>query len=251
VAELLLVLDEAVAAGESATVDVARIVCAGQPAMAALWNVCGAALAEFAHAGRYPARRREVERAPAALVRAAAFALDDALRDVDAARVLTLSYSGSVARALLQLAAGRALHVVCAESRPGGEGDALAAHLSSNGVGSEVVADALMTTYLSCAHAVIVGADAVAAEFWINKAGTYGLAAAAWFSGVPTYVIASRDKAAPAQLADRLPSPPPFERTPTHLATQLLTDIGPIPPDGLAAFVEHRSTDLPYLLAVL
>ena len=95
------------------------------------------------------------------------------------------------------------------------------------------------------------GADAVTAEHWTNKAGTYGLAAAAWFSGVPVYVLASRDKTAAAGLADRLSVARPFERTPAHLGTLFLTDVGAIPPDRLSDFAGRFGPDLFHLLQAL
>ena len=210
-------LDAALAAGHEATVDVARRVCGGQPAMASLWNLCAAALADFVHPGRYALRRAEVERAPDSLTRAATAALVDALQGSTHARVLTLSHSGSVARVLTALSGALTLEVICGESLPGGEGAALAGQLRQDGIRTELVHDALLTTYLGSASApaprsasasgsvaVVMGADAVTAEHWTNKAGTYGLAAAAWFSGVPVYVLASRDKTAAAALALRL-----------------------------------------------
>ncbi len=101
------------------------------------------------------------------------------------------------------------------------------------------------------AAAVIVGADAVASAFWINKVGTHGLAAAAYRQGVPVYVVAGRAKGMPAAVARRWrqSSGPPaevwpeadsrvrldnpyFEATPVELATLFLTDAGAVPAEG-------------------
>lgn len=251
VAELLPVLDEAVAAGQSAVVEVARVVCRGQPAMASLWNLCAAALAECSDPGRYARRRAEVGRARLALVRAATLALRDALQGSTAARILTVSHSGSVARTLVAAASERRVTVICTESLPGGEGRALAATLREAGLAVECVVDALATTFLSSVDAVVVGADTLAAHSWTNKAGTFGVAAAAWFAAVPVYVVASRDKAAPPALAARLQTPSAFERTPAELATLFLTDIGPVAPDHLAQFVGHAAADPSHLLTIL
>lgn len=250
-AELLPVLDDAVAAGREATVDVAQRICAGQPAMAPLWNICAAAMADFAIPGRYARRRAEVLRAPRALVRAATLALRDALRDRQTPLVLTWSHSGSVAATLLELGKRMPFQVVCAESLPGGEGVALSDTLRGAGLSVEVVADATMTTYLPEASAVVVGADAVGARHWTNKAGTYGLSAAAWFSGVPVYVVASRDKAVAAALDVAMSPSRLFEHVPAQLATLYLTDVGSIPPEGLDVFAERFQPDLRYLLEIL
>jgi translation initiation factor 2B subunit (eIF-2B alpha/beta/delta family) len=250
-AELLPLLDAAIAAGRDTTLDVVRCVCAGQSAMAPLWNACAASLAEFAHPGHFARRRAEFERAPRALVRAATAALGDALQGIDTPQILTVSHSGSVARTLRELATARAIAVVCSESLPGGEGMALADHLNGAGVNAEAVSDTAMTTYLSTAAAVVVGADAVAARTWTNKAGTYGLAAAAWFSGVPVYVVASRDKAESELLTPHLQLPRTFERTPIQLATLVLTEAGPVPPDAISGMAERFRFDLPFLLSCL
>ena len=69
--------------------------------MAPLWNASAGAVAEFdRHQGRFQRMRAELERAPAALARAATSALHQALAGEDQPQVLTLSYSSSVAAAL-------------------------------------------------------------------------------------------------------------------------------------------------------
>lgn len=202
-AELLPVLDAAVAEGREATLEVARCVCTGQPAMASLWNICAAALAEFEEPGRYAQRRAEFARSPRALTRAATMAMRDALLGEASPQLLTVSYSSSVAAVLAALGPQRPT-VVCAESLPGGEGRALAVHLVQAGVDARIVSDAQLTRELSTATAVVVGADTVAPRHWTNKAGTFGLAAAAHFAHVPVYVISGREKAASELLASQM-----------------------------------------------
>jgi translation initiation factor 2B subunit (eIF-2B alpha/beta/delta family) len=270
-AELTLVLDAALRAGRENTIAVARVVCAGQPAMASLWNLCAAAVAEFDEPGQYDRRRQEVERAPQALVRVSVAWLRDALEDVavrmaafrsqspvegartgdGVARVLTVSFSGSVARTLAALADQRPLDVVCAESLPGGEGAQLVHVLTSAGVSARAVPDASMASHLPTASAVIVGADAVSSHDWTNKVGTLALAAAAGVLHRPVYVIASRDKAASDALDHRLDTSIPFERTPAHLATAFLTDVGVLQPDDLPAFASRSAADISRLLEAL
>src|SRR5687768_6299987 len=41
-ARLLPLLAEAIQAGEAVTLDIVRVICSGQPAMAPLWNACAA-----------------------------------------------------------------------------------------------------------------------------------------------------------------------------------------------------------------
>jgi translation initiation factor 2B subunit (eIF-2B alpha/beta/delta family) len=250
-AELLPVLDAAIADGPSAAVEVARIVCAGQPAMASLWNLCAAAVADSALPGCYARRRAEASRARQALTRVAVHALQDALLDVSQPRLLTLSYSGSVARALLDLFRTRPFELICAESLPGGEGHRLRDDLRAAGLRVTAVHDAELTTYLSSATAVVVGADAISARGWTNKVGTFGLAAAAWFRGVPVFVMASRDKAVSDRLETRLRVTSPFEVTPLHLATLIITETGPSPPDELGPLTERFTPELTYLLPLI
>ena len=241
-------LDAAIGEGHSATQDIAACICRGQPAMAPLWNICAAALADFAHPGRYAMRRAEFARAPRALERAASVALRELLGGPSHVQLLSLSSSGSVLRALVSLAEQQSVEVICGESRPGREGVGFADELRASDIRAKVVDDPMLTSYLSSASAVIVGADAIEEMTWTNKAGTYGLAAAAWFSGVPVYVVASRDKAAAPALAPHLAANLPFEKTPVQLATLFLTDGGPVPPDGLPNLVGRYADDISHLL---
>jgi ribose 1,5-bisphosphate isomerase len=250
-AELLPVLEAAQRAGRDTMVEVVRCVCRGQPAMAVLWNICAAVVADMVAPGRFARVRAEVERAPDALARAATSALNDALVGVPAPRILTLSYSRSVARTLTVLRSTHQLDVICGESLPAREGLRLADELVAAGIVCELVIDSALTTYLPEADAVVVGADAVAARHWTNKAGTFGLAAAAWFAGVPVYVVVSRDKAEAASLTSRITVPRLFEHIPSELATLFLTDAGPIAPESLSALTERFASDLDQLFAYL
>lgn len=249
--ELLPVLDECVAQGPDVTLRAARTICLAHPAMAPLWNACAAAVAEVTRPGRFARVRQEMARAPEALAREATRALVTALGDDERPLVLTLSFSSSVARVLRRLATTRLLHVVCAESRPGGEGARLAETLRSSGVMVEMVEDALLTTYLPEAAAVVCGADAISVRDWTNKAGSFGLSAAAFFAGVPVFVVATRDKAQAALLRARTLLPRIFERTPSQLVTQFLTESGPIGPGDLEQVTERFAADLEVLLAQL
>lgn len=259
-AALLPVLEEAIAAGPEATIDLARIVLEGQPAMAPLWHASAAAVAEFERPGTFASARAGMERAPRTLVRAASRALGELLVGERAPLILTVSYSSSVARVLAELTASaeaaavkpfRGLRVICGEGQPGLEGKRLASDLSTAGVEATVVIDAALTRFLSAATAVVMGADAVCAERWINKVGSFGVAAAASFTGTPAYVIASRDKFVPSILEARLSVPPLFEFIPAELATLLLTEAGPLSPADLAHAVERGTNAISLLLSQL
>jgi ribose 1,5-bisphosphate isomerase len=258
-AHLLPLLTDAVIAGRGTTVEVARVVCRGQPIMAPLWRASAAAVAEHDRPGTFALVRAELERSPRALTRAASAALRDLLLDDPDPLMITLSYSGGVCSALAAIAAERRLRVVCGEGRPRYEGRRLADAMDRAGAQVTLVVDAALTSFLSEASAVLVGADAVFGDRWVNKVGTFGLAAAASISGTPVYVVAARDKFVPASLAARMslpigavdevwPEGPAqiarvnryFESIPADLATLFLTSAGPLSPRDLAAAVEAR-----------
>jgi translation initiation factor 2B subunit (eIF-2B alpha/beta/delta family) len=269
-ARLLPLLEEAIVAGPDQTLAVARIVCAAQPAMAPLWHACAAAAAEITQPGRFARRRAELERAPRALARAASAALRDLLTGERTPLLLTVSFSASVAQTLAAVARTQSFQVACGEGRPRFEGRRLARDLHTSGIDVTLVVDAAVTALLPQATAVVVGADAISADRWINKIGTFGLAAAAASSGVAVYVIASRDKFVPRALEPhiRLPLNPAdeiwpdgpleihrrniyFEATPSDLATLYLSDGGAISYANLPEAVERGAQDIQSLLARL
>jgi translation initiation factor 2B subunit (eIF-2B alpha/beta/delta family) len=261
---LLPLLADALADGPELTLQVVRRICYGQPAMAPLWNACAAAVADGSQPGRFARVRAEMERAPAALVRAAQRALDDLLPDDRPPHLITLSYSSSVARLLAAVAAKRTLHVTCAEGRPRFEGRRMAADLAAAGAAVTLTIDAAITASLDRASALVVGADAFDEICWTTMVGTRGTAAAAYFVGVPVYVVCTRDKARSSSAAVPVPngepheiwadpperisvSNPYFEPTPVELATLFLTEAGPIPPSQLGQIVLRYSADISLL----
>ncbi len=264
-ARLLPLLAEAIQAGSGAPLEVARIVLGRQPVMAPLWHACAAAHHEAAHPGTFTRARLELERAPRALVRAAGHALRDLLIDDQNPLVLTLSYSSSVRDTLAELTAERRIRVVCGEGRPRLEGRRLAEGLQGVGAAVTLVVDAALTAFLGEASAVVLGADAVSADYWINKVGSFGLAAAAAHRGVPVYVVAGRHKMAPGILAERLlPHDGPaeelgraagfssrniyFERIPIELATLVLTEGGRLGAGELPQATERATAQLAALI---
>jgi translation initiation factor 2B subunit (eIF-2B alpha/beta/delta family) len=211
-------------------------------------------------------------RAPRALVRAASLALRDLLADERAPLVLTISYSSSVVGVLRELATRTTLRVVGGEGRPRLEGRRLVSELAAKGIEATLVVDAALTAVLSEAACVVMGADAVFGDRWINKVGSFGLAAAAALRGVPVYVITARDKFVPAALAPSVapdsrsqdddevwPDRSPdvrirnvvFETVPAELATLFLTEAGPVPPGDLPSVIGRRQQNLSLLLSRL
>jgi translation initiation factor 2B subunit (eIF-2B alpha/beta/delta family) len=115
--------------------------------------------------------------------------------------VLTYSHSTAVRMALLQaLAAGRRFEVVCSESRPMGEGVALARRLAFAGIPLHLTTDAALAGWMEQADLLLVGADAVVETDVVNKVGTEPLAQAARRARVPAYVLADSSKWLPPGL---------------------------------------------------
>ncbi|MUV91079.1 hypothetical protein GJ629_15265 [Halapricum sp. CBA1109] len=140
---------------------------------------------------------------PAAAERAASTAIDDAVvadaeaaataATLDADRVVTLSRSGTVRRAIEALDPEA---VLIAASHPGGEGVAVAGDLAAT-------TDVTLTSDAGLAAAVdefdpdaaLVGADTVTADgALLNKVGTRGLALSADHEGVPLYAVTATAK---------------------------------------------------------
>lgn len=159
--------------------------------------------------------------------------------------VATLTRSSLVERSLLAAhAGGRAIHVVCAESRPMNEGRQLAATLAEAGISVWFAVDGAEGLLLPQAGAVWIGADAVREKTFIGKAGTYGLLLVAREVSVPVYVFAQRAKFLPDRcrrltlprrdVAEVWPDAPrgvnvvnvPFEEVPLALVRGVVTENG-------------------------
>jgi ribose 1,5-bisphosphate isomerase len=153
------------------------------------------------------------------------------------------------------------------ESRPGGEGVALARALAPAGWQITLIADAAVGMFVREAAAVVVGADSIRADGGIvNKVGTYPLALAAQRAGVPMYVLAESVKlaapSAPLVLEamdprELLPDPvlgisarnPYFELTPAELVTATISERGRLSLQDIAAIAREAESDLAFLLS--
>jgi ribose 1,5-bisphosphate isomerase len=235
--------------------EIARAVCEAQPTMAPLWNAAAAATADDPERlNQFAARAR---RAPAILARYAAahFADDDPQRPL---HVVTISFSSAVVVVLEALRGLRPLAVSCSESHPALEGRRVAAHLAASAVPVTYFGDAAIGHALPGADAVIVGADAIAPSWFLNKSGTRMLAAAAAQQGIPVYVAATRDKFVGRELSARLvirngdpgevwANPPSgvevrnpyFESIPLDLVTAVICDIGVLGTGMIPDVCEH------------
>jgi len=103
-------------------------------------------------------------------------------------KVITTSYSSSVARALVE-AGPRKIRVVVSESRPMLEGRELASLLSENKIPVTLVVDAALGLHVPGAGAVVLGVDAVTPDYFVNKIGSLALCLLAREFGVPVILL--------------------------------------------------------------
>jgi len=229
--------------GAAGLAEAARALREAQPSMAPLHNLAAAALAEARDPGALDHFERRWQHALPELVRAAARTLPAPA----APRFVTCSFSGSVLACLADLAGRAAVSVACGEGRPAFEGRRMAAALAAAGARVELLTDAALALALPGADGLLVGADAVAPGWFLNKTGTAALAAAAARAGTPVFLLATGDKFLDAEGAARLridehdprevwDAAPPgvvvrnpyFERVPLEVVTAVISD-GPWP----------------------
>lgn len=170
----------------------------------------------------------------------------------DEGRVLTLSSSSTVRAALLAASSRARLEVVCLESRPMSEGQALARALAAAGLSVTYAVDAAGETLLQGCAVILLGADSLGDGGAVNKVGSRGLARAARALGVPVWILADGTKLLPPGFpqpvaddrpADEVwPAPPGitvwnryFELIPDALVDRVVTDSGEYEPDEVHA----------------
>jgi translation initiation factor eIF-2B subunit delta len=240
----------------------------GQPSMAGLRTAAALALGPDAT----PALERleaRVRRAAAATARAAVPLLRLGRPGADPSRalaVVTCSRSALVERTIRELARVQPVRVCCAESRPGLEGEALAAALAAAGLEVELFPDAAIGTALRGADCLLAGADAVSRRAIVNKVGTAALAALAKLSGVPVVVLAGREKIVPADVFETLTfeeSPagvarggvsrrsPLFEEVPAELVDRVVLDGAAVQADEVEAASLWRSDHVRIYMSVI
>ena len=242
-------LREAIVGGDDLTA-LAAALREAQPSMAPVWHATNAALATATDPQSLDRFAHRVARAPEALARYAVDLLCLGHPPGAWLGIVTISYSRSVLRVLERLARERSVYVACAEGRPAYEGRRMAVGLAAAGIPVTVLTDAAVGHALTDAHAVLVGADAVTPEWFLNKSGTRMLAASAAQQGVSVYVLAGRDKflsqatgdaltireGPPAEVWDAPPAGvtvinPYFEQIPLSLSAAIISDAGVLQPE--------------------
>lgn len=92
----------------------------------------------------------------------------------DGSKIFTFSHSSVVRKAIMEAAGkGRRFEVILTESRPVGEGLALAKYLGRAGIPVSLYTDAAMELAISRCDLVLVGADWYWHRGFINKIGTH------------------------------------------------------------------------------
>jgi ribose 1,5-bisphosphate isomerase len=175
------------------------------------------------------------------------------------ATVMTHSLSDSVLRTLRAVSRQRKIiQVIATESRPLLEGRRTLEAAAELGFSSQLIPDAAMASRVQDATVALVGADAILPSgAFVNKTGTFLLALAAGYFGVPLYVAAETTKVDPRTieghppiLGERSPeeltqgwTPPRgvtvwnrfFELTPGECVEAYVTEEGLVGPGGIGA----------------
>jgi eIF-2B alpha/beta/delta-like uncharacterized protein len=112
------------------------------------------------------------------------------------ASILTHSYSDTIIKSLKMMKdEGKEIHVFVTESRPLLEGRKTAQELLKHGIKTTVITDAASGIFAGQVSLILLGADSLLADgSLINKTGSYPIALAATYQGIPVYVAAELNK---------------------------------------------------------
>ncbi len=172
--------------------------------------------------------------------------------------ILTHSYSSSVRDILIKAhRSGCSFQVIATESRPSMEGKQLAQELGRQGIITTLVVDAACFEMMERCQKVIVGADRVSEQFFVNKVGTRGIAVSAKAEGRDFYVACDTTKFVPGSLGvythkqhppeevleRRFPNVivenPYSEVIPLSLVTAIVCEAGFLPPAGIKEYLSE------------
>jgi len=145
------------------------------------------------------------------------------------------SYSGTLKSAVLA-AVAKNVNLFLSEAKPDREGLKLARELSQQGYSVTTFPDADASQWLPKAVAVVVGADWISEEYFVNKVGTLELARGAAKRSMPFYVVADKTKLVSARFREQSSDTERaslFEKTPSELVTTFLLPDGAYPPSEI------------------
>lgn len=245
--ELIPELAEQAEAPQQAVQEAIAALIEAHPSMAPLIHLADETLTTLDSHGPTALSALQRERRPAQRVaHHAAGGIDQA------EQIVTYSRSGTVLAAIEPaLEQTGDLAVTLSEARPGREGVDVARQLADAGADVQLTYDAALPAMVGKAGLVLVGADAITAQAFVNKTGTRTLLEQAQRASTPTRLLASRDKLWPAALETGpslapegsldldLPEAvetraPLFERVPLELVDRIVTEEGPHEPACLA-----------------
>jgi len=115
--------------------------------------------------------------------------------------IATYSRSSLVERTLLKMGEKRPLKVLLAESRPACEGLKLAKNLLAAGIEVTICEDIILPELLKKSEVLVLGADAVGADWFANKTGSCIMCRAAAEAEIKVIIIANSYKFLPAHLS--------------------------------------------------
>ncbi len=161
--------------------------------------------------------------------------------------IITLSYSGSVLKAIKRAHdRGSEIEVIVSESRPIGEGLEMAKHLARIGVKTTLIVDSAIRASIERATKAMLGAEAIAANgAVVNKVGSAVLALAAKEARVRLYIVAGTYKILPETIFGEMVALPSVEEEiPSDLKEMGVKNITPlfeaISPDLIDAIATER-----------
>lgn len=121
----------------------------------------------------------------------------------EGADILTTSASATLESALAAMSATGHVHTIyCTRSLPGGEGADLARRLRDRQIRAHVVEDSAVTHAIEASDFVVLGADAIAGDWVVNKVGSRPLALCAFELGLPAVVAADTFKMIPYPITE-------------------------------------------------
>lgn len=236
-----------------------------QPAMAVMINLAQHALQACPDGLPVTTARQQLQQALAAFrrdLRQSTELLCQQALTVLSPRSTVLTYANSttvIAALRYAHAHGRVRRVLLSESRPAYDGRPQARALLEYGIAVEYSIDIALCERLAEADVVLVGADAVFPEHFVNKLGTHALAQLARLHGVPVFSLCAANKFLPAAAVslvrivdhprdevwpdapdDLLISNRYFDATPLALVHGIVSEQGIYTPAALCSLLHQR-----------
>jgi translation initiation factor 2B subunit (eIF-2B alpha/beta/delta family) len=131
----------------------------------------------------------------------------NAIIDMNQKLILIHSQSSAVKEVFRRFAGNRKkVKVLQTESRPAQEGRMQATEIKRMGYDVTLITDPGFSRHLDEINMILLGADSVYRDYFVNKLGTYNICLAGKNSGIPIYVLSDSRKfwsSLPAELQER------------------------------------------------